>query len=158
MTKIHVERPTLPWRIPSQTICGRLLTDVDQYIQWLQIGDWSGDSKQVCSICLNRSTVWSDWNDNPVLLIQREAERFECSYPSDRDARLFNSELQAIAQLVAIHRGEFDQILNGERPLSRLLLEQDYERRRRQLLAEAESTLGLAELPSDCEADGDEAP
>lgn len=141
MTKMHLERPQPPWRLNQEgyTLCGRPVTETPNVARY-----WRASDEAQCKTCLKRGSCWTEWSRNPCVMLLRELERVEYGRPEE--VILLRRELKALADLAVLHRREFDQLLAGETPQSLLVLEQEYDLRRQEIMAVAD-----LENPAQCD-------
>lgn len=115
----HVIRPTLPWRDPSMamTECG---LQADSYpsvsrdeasARWRKLGAQRA-SLWFCMTCVQTAERWPSWDQDPVGCIGRYTERARYRR-GDTEGDEFRRELIAIAQLIELHRDDFDGIVAG---------------------------------------------
>jgi hypothetical protein len=115
----HVERGPLPWREVELTECGLPIAGHpvitrDAYVARRR--QWGRERTlfTVCRTCANTAANYKPWDEDPVSIIKREAER--CGWfphPDDLGRDLFTRELRALAALVEAHREEFLGYVEG---------------------------------------------
>lgn len=115
----HVIRPTLPWRNDATAVteCG---LRADSYpsvprdeaaARWKKLGAQRA-SLWFCMTCVQTAGRWPTWDEDPAGCLGREVERARYRRrPDDPDDDPFRRELVAIAQLVDLHRDDFDTLL-----------------------------------------------
>jgi hypothetical protein len=110
-TRDHIRRPNLPWRVSRITECGRPVSDVASIIDRAEaLARIKRDGVQravysLCMTCMNTCRNHPDWDDDPIKALGRE-------YFGATDPRL-RYELLALGELVAAHRGEFEDLIRG---------------------------------------------
>ena len=127
----HIVRPTVPWRDPDLTQCGRSVADVAKVVsldearrRWRDQGE-ARASFTLCMTCVqtaDRHRV--DWDSNPIGIVSREATALDYVWQSrgrredhDQDlaqATRLTHELRAIAMLIDAHRDEFEAAVAGQ--------------------------------------------
>lgn len=122
----HVLRAALPWRDgPVLTECGKLpgpqmpVMTVTEFITKVKREGQQRSAKTTCMTCWStagRHHVVS-WGADPVGVMHREVGWARTWTPGvvrdDPTARLFHTELIAIAELISRHREEFDGLVEG---------------------------------------------
>jgi hypothetical protein len=121
----HVLRAALPWRDgPVLTECGKLPADgmpvltVPEFVAKVKRQGQQRASMSTCMTCWNTAQRHhTSWDADPVAVISREAGWARTWSPGvirdDPTARLFHTELLAIAELISRHRDEFDGLVDG---------------------------------------------
>ena len=117
----HILRPRLPWRSPGEgeiTECGynaakvKTLTRAEFFQREKDYGQ-QRSAMLTCMTCRTTALRWGTWDDDPRLAMLREVEweRCEAYYVrlsrNERGTRL-KDELVAIAELIEVHRPEFE--------------------------------------------------
>lgn len=128
----HVERPTAPWRTERLSECGRsdsprLITRVEFYDRVKAQGPQRA-AMSVCMTCWHtaqrhhvvgglatkdqsRAAFNDPWAYDPAAVLARDLSRAEFDKGTVRDR--LNRELRVIALLIAAHRSEFDEAMDG---------------------------------------------
>ena len=119
MAKPHIERPALPWRETKRTLCGRDLSSFKEQVLTIDeartVMRATATADVICSVCWGRE--WRcqhrEWGKRAVLAMEWEcmSPNWPAGLDSRRSARL-EAELQAIADLIAAHREEFDGLVD----------------------------------------------
>lgn len=115
----HVQRGPLPWRGAELTECGLPVTNhpvITRASYLARIREWGQHRTRftVCRTCATTAANYKPWEEDPVSVIRREAER--CGwFPRDGDEGrdLFVRELRALAALAAAHSEEFAGYVEG---------------------------------------------
>jgi hypothetical protein len=108
----HVLRPALPWRPAELTECGRPANDFP-VIDRNELADRVTRLGQqrtaftVCMTCYAASGWAKQWETAPEAVLQREISRVTAR------PDLLRRELWAITALIAAHRSEFEDFVNG---------------------------------------------
>lgn len=115
----HVQRGALPWREVELTECGLPVEDHpvitrNSYIARLR--EWGQQRTRftVCRTCATTAANCPPWEEDPVSVIKREADR--CGWfprEGDEGRDLFTRELRALAALAAAHPEEFAGYVDG---------------------------------------------
>lgn len=115
----HVQRESLPWRVAELTECGLPVENHpvitrDSYIA--RVREWGQQRTRftVCRTCATTAANYKPWEEDPVSVIRREAER--CGWfprEGDEGRDLFVRELRALAALAAAHPEEFSDYVQG---------------------------------------------
>ena len=113
----HVLRPSLPWRdaTTAMTECG-LRADsyptasrAEASAKWRKLGAQRA-SLWFCMTCVQTAERWPTWDDDPAGCLGRYIERVR--YRDTTESDEFRRELVAIAQLIELHRDDFDGLLS----------------------------------------------
>ncbi len=115
----HVERGPLPWRDVELTECGLPIDKhpvITRRTYIARLREWGHERTRftVCRTCATTAKNCLPWEEDPVAVMKREAER--CGWfprEDDQGRDLFTRELRALAALVAEHRAEFDGYVSG---------------------------------------------
>ena len=127
LPRVHVLRPSLPWRDgPVLTECGHLpdgdtpVLGREEFITRLKKWGQARTSLTTCMTCWQTASRHpSTWETSPVTVMAREAGRAVArDYPpapvrDDPASRQIHLELLALAELVGRHREEFRGIVAG---------------------------------------------
>lgn len=111
----HVLRPNLPWRREiGATECGLDGSKVptltrDEFLARLKDYGSQRTALTTCMTCCTVAGNWKTWDDDPVSALGREIR--SRAYGRLGDLEEIRLELLAIAELVAAHREEFDELL-----------------------------------------------
>jgi hypothetical protein len=118
----HIQRPSLPWRHPSDAIteCGYDASKVKtltraEFFQRLKDFGQQRTAILTCMTCSDTARRWKTWDEDPRLALDREIEWERGGhYYSERNDRgqLLKDELTVIAGLIETHRQEFDESLS----------------------------------------------
>lgn len=117
----HVLRPQLPWRAADSAIteCGydaskvKAITREELKARLKDMGQ-QRTAILTCMTCVDTATRWVTWDDDPRQALEREIQwehRGRWSSGHDSRGKRLYFELQAIAELVAVHRAEFDELV-----------------------------------------------
>jgi hypothetical protein len=115
----HVQRGPLPWRAVELTECGLPVVNhpvITRASYIARIREWGQHRTRftVCRTCATTAANHKPWEEDPVSVIRREAER--CGwFPRDGDEGrdLFVRELRALAALAQAHPEEFAGYVEG---------------------------------------------
>jgi hypothetical protein len=115
----HVARGPLPWRGIELTECGlpvarHPVITYDSYIA--RLNEWGKQRTlfTVCRTCATTAANYKPWDEDPISVIRREAERCGWFARDDDEGRdLFVRELRALAALAAAHPEEFTGYVEG---------------------------------------------
>ncbi len=119
LTIDHVERGPLPWRETELTECGLPVADhpvITRATYIARIREWGQQRTRftVCRTCATTAANYKPWDEDPVSVIRREAERCGWFARDDDEGRdLFVRELRALAALAAAHPDEFSGYVQG---------------------------------------------
>lgn len=75
-----------------------------------------GGSAQ-CANCQAGQHSWAPWGADPVKRMYAETMPYGQGAPAKRRRARMAAELRAVAELIARHRGEFDDLVQGEQIL-----------------------------------------
>ncbi len=116
----HIQRPLLPWRgqDSAMTECGYGASEVktitrEQFVDRLKDYGQQRTAIMTCMTCSDTARRWGSWDEDPRQALAREIQWERGDYlraRSDRGERL-KDDLLAIADLVEMHRAEFDAIV-----------------------------------------------
>lgn len=119
----HIIRPQLPWRRADEgaiTECGYDASKVKaltrpEFFQRLKDYGQQRTAMMTCMTCSDTARRWGTWDDDPRLALSREIEWERGGAYRARTARgqRLKDELTAIADLIEVHRDEFDAALAG---------------------------------------------
>lgn len=113
----HIARTPLPWRDATKTVCGH---PVSQYADGLvlNLADAQAMLRRLgkqrmalvtCMTCAHNIGHWAEWDRDPVGRMERE-----CSGGGyRRQEPMIEGELRAIAELIRLHRDEFDELVTA---------------------------------------------
>ncbi len=112
----HVARPLLPWRREILTECGLASTPVrriisrDAFQEKVRRQGKKRSAMTTCMTCWDAASRWPDWAASPSEVLRREVlgTRHDAGATS-----LLDDELRAVEALIAAHRVEFDEFLQG---------------------------------------------
>lgn len=115
----HVERGKLPWRDAELTECGLPVANhpvITRASYLARVREWGQQRTRftVCRTCATTAANYKPWEEDPVSVIRREAER--CGWfarDDDLGRDLFVRELRALAALAAAHPEEFTGYVQG---------------------------------------------
>lgn len=118
----HIARPRLPWRSyddGSVTECGLNAEKAptltrDAYFQRVKDLGKQRAAMITCMTCAQTAERWGTWEDDPRTALQREIE-WEQRGRWSREPRgqRLKDELVAVAELVNLHREEFDSLISA---------------------------------------------
>ena len=116
--KRHIRRPDLPWRPSTRTVCGRparsgLVVSLPD-LKAIPREERFALKSEFCQVCRDMLRGWPEWDADPVGRMYRECELF------GGGRKPIAMELRCIAELIANHRAEFDELLEGEQALAAL--------------------------------------
>jgi len=116
----HVSRPDLPWRRATHTECGipkanHPCITRDDFMDKVEKQGAQRAMLTTCQTCMSTAERHPDWEESPALAIQREVEGWGGRAKNRRD--VISMELIAMATLVALHREEFDELLEDQRAI-----------------------------------------
>lgn len=115
----HILRPRLPWRTDDGAIteCGydaakvKTLTRDEVNARLKEYGE-QRTAILTCMTCMDTAKRWGNWEESPGQALEREIQwEFRGQYTREERGRRLFFELQAIAELIARHRSEFDGIV-----------------------------------------------
>lgn len=117
----HVARPALPWRAATLTECGKALTAHPGALSRDEMRARIGRLGQqraamfLCMTCWSVVDRWPTWEQDPVAALGRETVgvHWMRGHPVDPKGAQLRGELYALAALVAAHREEFEEYLQG---------------------------------------------
>lgn len=115
----HVIRPTLPWRDVStaMTECGLRadsypsISRQEASAKWRKLGAQRA-SLWFCMTCTHTAERWPDWDTDPAGCLGRYIERARWRSQAMAEGDEFRRELVAIAQLIELHRADFDSLIS----------------------------------------------
>jgi hypothetical protein len=129
----HIIRAKPPWRRDGDlTECGRdpltyrSISREEFDRRYSQLGQ-QRMALMSCMTCYETATRHATWERNPVACLLRDAGDMRIYHTSHPRLIALRNELVAIAALIAAHRAEFDELLEGLTQAPRL----DERRRRR---------------------------
>jgi hypothetical protein len=116
----HIMRPRLPWRSVGDAIteCGydatkvKTLTREEYHARYKELGR-QRIAMLTCMTCMDTNARYAHWADDPRQAMSREID-WEVRWGrenTDHEQRL-RDELFAIAELIAAHPYEFDQLVD----------------------------------------------
>lgn len=115
----HVQRGPLPWRTAELTECGLPVADhpvITRASYLARVREWGQQRTRftVCRTCATTAANYRPWEEDPVSVIRREAERCGWFARDDDEGRdLFIRELRALAALAEAHPEEFAGYVQG---------------------------------------------
>lgn len=133
--KRHIPRPVVPWRSEHLTVCGLDLDGREQVSRQEVAATlaavvyppdvvWETKTElrlaalaeaRICWTCTEKASHFRPWDRDPVGVVRIEADRgvnwFHGNGTVPREQSPLELELRVIADLIAAHRGEFDDLI-----------------------------------------------
>ena len=116
----HLERYAPPWASDRRTICGRTLEDVAAWVTFDEGKALIAKHGQTrarllfCQTCVSRQRAVQQrlsWDSNPALVVHDWTQR--ATWGDGPAFKRTRAELLSLAQLVELHRGEYEAIVNA---------------------------------------------